>query len=108
MKKLYQINKWSVITTTALYLTFWGGILAEIVLGLIQIIISLYIIYRFHKLNRKIMTLFVIYIIATIGSVTFFSAINFKHIFMWVIVSMSLAFFHLYITFKIHKSWIHN
>ncbi len=71
MKNLYQINYWSVIFTILLSLTFWGGIIALPVLGIIQIVISVIIINRFKALDLTNRVLFISYIIITITLIIF-------------------------------------
>ena len=103
---MYQINKWSVITTTLLFLTFWGGILAELILAIIQISISIYLIIHFDTLSTINKSLFISYLILTISlSIIFYTLdCDLALMFMWIIVSMILAYFHLYLTYKIQKS----
>ena len=110
MEKLYNINKWAIIITILLYFTFWGGILAQTILGGIQILMSIYIIFQHHQLVKSTKLLFISYIILTITVCFLFKFMGennideIKLLFSWIIVTMLLAFFHLYITYKIHKS----
>lgn len=106
MKDLYNINKWSVITTIILCFTFWGGIIALPVLGIIQIGMSLRIIDSFSELNTSNKTLFIIYSIFTVSLIILFKKINVDQLllmFIWAFVSIGLACFHLYIIYKIYK-----
>jgi len=114
MKNLFEINKWSIITTFLLYLTIWGGIIAHLALGLIQILMSLIILLNFKKLSIHIKCLFIAYIFITINICLFFSfASKYKFngstiFFSWILISLLLALFHLYITFKIKKHELRN
>ena len=110
MKDLYKINSWAVLITILLYFTFWGGIIAQPILGVIQIGISLYIIGNFNQLNKFIKVLFIIYGVLTVTTVILLSLIRqrdetgFEIMFLWIIVTLCLALFHLYITYKIKHS----
>lgn len=110
MRKLYDINKWSSKITLLLYFTFWGGIMAQTLLGVLQIVMSVYILVHFNQLSRIIKTLFITYIIATISTIGLFKITSNNGgeglglMFICIIVSMILAIFHLYITYKIKKS----
>ncbi|EDP72151.1 hypothetical protein FBALC1_13657 [Flavobacteriales bacterium ALC-1] len=110
MKRLYDINKWLIISTLLLYLTFWGGILAHLLLGIIQIIMSISIMLHFSKQTYTVKQLFITYLVATVVIVSIFKIIketngeDLQLIFMWMITTMFLALFHLYITYKIKQS----
>lgn len=107
MRNLYKINSWSVLITILLCFTFWGGIIALPILGIIQICMSLQIINHFNELNKSNKILFIIYSILTISLITIFKCITADQLllmFNWVIISIGLASFHLYITHKIFKS----
>ncbi|WP_225037020.1 hypothetical protein [Winogradskyella sp. SM1960] len=110
MKYLYDINKWLIIITALLYLTFWGGIMAQVILGAIQIIMSISILVHFSEQPKLVKRLFVIYILATISIVFLFIIMTqnlnggFELVFLWLIITMMLAIFHMYITYKIKIS----
>ena len=110
MKKLYDLNKWSIIITLLLYFTFWGGIMAQVVLGAIQILMSLYILAHFRKLSKVTKALFITYAIITISITGLFRIMSNNGgeglglMFVFIIVSMLLAIFHLYVTYKIKMS----
>lgn len=110
MENLYNINKWLIIITLLLYFTFWGGIMAQIVLGAIQIIMSISIMIHFTKQLKIVKTLFIIYVITTVSIILLLRIISNKGngglelAFLWILLTMLLAIFHLYITYKIHKS----
>ncbi len=109
MKNLYKINSWCVLITILLYFTFYGGIIAQPVLGIIQIGMNLYIIGHFNQLNKFIKALFITYFVLTAAIVILLRLIaqrddtGFEIMFLWIIVTLCLAFFHLYITYKIEK-----
>lgn len=110
MKYFYDINKLLILITLFLYLTFWGGILAQIVLGIIQILMSITLIVHFKTLSKRVKKLFKAYVVTTVSVLLLFLIIGhfvtggFQVIFLWLLVSMSLALFHLYITYKIKLS----
>lgn len=110
MKSLYNINSWSILITVLLIFTFWGGIIALPILGIIQIALSLRIIEESKSLNGFIKKLFISYIITTAASILLIKYINqyyfnqLEIMFLWVIISIALAFFHLFITYKIKQS----
>ncbi|MGX1929875.1 hypothetical protein [Flagellimonas sp. 2504JD4-2] len=90
--------------TLALYLTLYLGMLFSIVLGFAQVIMSFIIIYHFKKLGEFSKLLFITYLILT-STILFLIAtdnygdINF--IMQFAVIPMLLAFFHLYITYRI-------
>ena len=53
MKKLYLINKASLIITLVLYLTLYLGLYAQIVLGALQVISALIIFLFWKKFSKK-------------------------------------------------------
>lgn len=109
MKYIYQTNKIATFVLLLISLTFWGGIIALPVLGLIQIIMCIIIFLNLSKLNTKTKRLFYGYIILTIVlAVTFklLSIYGFESIsllFKWMVVSALLACLHLYSTYKINN-----
>ena len=107
MKKLFKINKWLVIITLVLYLTFYLGALFQIVLGTIQIVMSLFIITKFNQLSKELKILFIIYCFAACA-ILFLLFTNYVNHELWIIlfliIPMLISLFHLYITFKISKS----
>ncbi|REE08672.1 hypothetical protein DFQ09_106139 [Winogradskyella pacifica] len=110
MKHFYDINKLLILITSFLYLTFWGGIMAQIVLGLVQILMSITLIVHFKALSKLVKKLFKSYVITTASFIVLFRIIGhfgiggFQFIFLWLFVSMGLALFHFYITYKIKLS----
>ncbi|WP_458627578.1 hypothetical protein [Winogradskyella sp. PC D3.3] len=110
MKHFYDINKILILSTSLLYLTFWGGIAAQMVLGLTQILMSITLIVHFKTLTQPIKKLFKAYVITTVFIIVFFRIIayfgirGFPFILLWLFVSMGLALFHFYITYKLKLS----
>ena len=106
MKRMYETNSWLVIITILLCFTFWGGIIALPILGLIQIIMSIKIIIHFKQLTKTIKILFITYIVLTISTILFLKSLPIKELaimFLFMIASLFLASFHLYVTFRINK-----
>ncbi len=104
MKNLFNINKWFVIATLILYLTFYLGALFQIVLGAVQVLMSLYIITRFKSLTPLLKQLFSIYVVLTtvvLALIFTESANNNLWIAVHLVVPMLIAIFHLYITYRI-------
>lgn len=110
MKKLYKINKWLVITTLLLYLTFYGGIMAQIVLGIVQVIMSVLILFNYSKLSISLKKLFITYLILAISAISIYiinltiGESDLSFFILFTVATMLIAFFHLYITYKIKKS----
>ncbi|WP_435623280.1 hypothetical protein [Flagellimonas sp.] len=53
MKLLHNINKWSYAITLLLYITIYLGMIAQIVLGIIQVFLAIIMFSRFSKLDSK-------------------------------------------------------
>jgi len=110
MKKIHEVNEWSVTITILLCFTFWGGIIALPILGLIQIIISLYIVFQISKLSIFNKIIFIVYILLIpISIITLGKLLKNEEsaiLFFWPIISIFLAIFHLYITYLINKDLI--
>ena len=104
MRNLYLTNKYLTIIGVGVTLTMWGGIIALPLLGFTQLIMCIII---FNKKNKK---LFYTYLLVTPTLAIVFKLVSvFSRIetllllFIWMIVSSILAFFHLYITYMIKK-----
>jgi hypothetical protein len=50
MEALHKINKWSFIITLVLYITVYSGMLAQLILGPIQLIIAAIISIKYFKI----------------------------------------------------------
>ncbi|WP_299125616.1 hypothetical protein [uncultured Winogradskyella sp.] len=107
MKHFYQINSSLIPITILLWFTFWGGMIAQTVLGIVQVAMSVSIMVHFKKLSKSIQILFTVYVILTISIIMLYRQIGnnghggIEHMFLFIIVTLLLAFFHLYITYKI-------
>lgn len=103
MKKIYIINKISFIITLVLYLTIVFGLYAQIVLGAIQVLSSLFLIIFWKKISKKSKEkIFIYWILVSIYGVCWFSDwANFDEtftiIFGVMIVPMSIATYFFYI-----------
>lgn len=111
MKNLYQINKTLVITNIVLGFTIYLGLLFLIPLGIAQIIMGIYMIYNEKKLTKKISKLLTFYILTSTSVLislffiytSFFT--NGDGLFILImIISILLAFLHLYITYLINNN----
>ncbi|WP_136465086.1 hypothetical protein [Flagellimonas onchidii] len=104
MTKLYKINLVFVILTLVLYLTVYLGLLFSIVLGGVQVIMSLIMLYNFKKLSETNKVLFIIYLIPTATILVLIATDNYgdiNYIMKFAVIPMMLAFLHLYITYRI-------
>lgn len=106
MINLFKINRVLVTITVLLCFTLWGGIIALPILGLSQIIMSCIIAMHMKRINKTTKLLFITYITSTISLILFFKTISkasLEILFLWILISIILACFHLYITYKIKK-----
>lgn len=53
MENTIKTNQWAMVITALLYLTFWGGILSQIVLGLFHIIVFLRLLKKWKNISKK-------------------------------------------------------
>lgn len=107
MKNLYNVNKWLVIITLLLYLTIYFGMIFQIVLGITQVLMSIYILSKYNGLEKKTKLLFKIYMTLTITVLSIIGSgviANTGFIAIYLVIPMLLAFFHLYITYQIKIS----
>ncbi|WP_243471045.1 hypothetical protein [Winogradskyella sp. MH6] len=110
MKRLYNINKWLIIITLLLYLTFYFGFMAQIVLGIAQITMSILILFNYSKLSISLKKLFITYLILAISAISIYvikltiDKSDFSFFLLFTVATMLLALFHLYITYKIQQS----
>ena len=110
MRNLYLTNKYLTIIGVGVTLTMWGGIIALPLLGFTQLIMCIIIFNKKNKLNKKNKKLFYTYLLVTPTLAIVFKLVSvFSRIetllllFIWMLVSSILAFFHLYITYMIKK-----
>ena len=115
MKTIHNINRWSFIITLLLYLTIIGGLLAQIVLGGIQIILAVIIISKWKKYTSTIKKhlwsygiITIIYGVSWLLDITKIfetnSMVMDPHIIYLCVVPMSIALYFVYITYKIENS----
>ena len=108
MKNLFNINKWFVIITLVLYLTFFLGALFQMVLGVVQILMSIYILTKLKNLNYYLKLLFSIYCILTSIVLILIFTVSVSHnliVAVYLVIPMLIAFFHLFITYKIRQQY---
>lgn len=110
MKKLHHINKGLIITNIVLGFTIYLGLLFLIPLGVLQIIMTINMIINEKKLNKGISNLLTIYCINTTSVLivlffiyTSFIPSNEGLLLAVILISILLAFLHLYITSLINK-----
>ena len=105
MKILHTINTWSFTITVLLYITIFGGLMAQFILGIIQVIMALYLTYQMNK-NGKIHTAIRTYwscVITYLILLFVFSNINiYPHeLLVWIylgVIPMVLAGYFVHIT----------
>lgn len=109
-RSLYKLNRNMIICNAVLFLTVYFGMLFLMVLGLFQIIASINIACELKKFTSKVKKLFIVYsaititfliLIATTSLMT--SNNDFVQFLFWLLIPVSLAFLHLYITYLIQK-----
>ena len=108
MKTLHKTNLILVIITAVLYLTLYLGMLFSMILGFVQVIMSVDILTRFGELNQKVKKLFVIYLVGTSTILTliitqFVELFKDFGLFIYFIIPSLLALLHLYITYLISR-----
>ncbi|WP_027392609.1 hypothetical protein [Aquimarina latercula] len=111
MKTIHNINKWSFIITLILYTTIIGGLLAQMALGVIQVVLGVIILFHWKKLNIKIKRHLLIYwfIVLTYGLLWTTDIFNTwrtnsmvmdPYILFICIIPMLIASYSVYITYK--------
>ncbi|WP_282165990.1 hypothetical protein [Cellulophaga baltica] len=105
MKILHTINRWSFIMTVLLYITIFGGLIAQFILGIIQVIIALYLTYKMNKngLVHKAIRTYWSYVIPYLLLLLIFSNsnINPNELLVWIylaVIPMALAGYFVHIT----------
>lgn len=100
MKKLYQFNKICLIITLVLYLTIIFGLYAQIVLGGIQILSALSLLFLWHRFNKSDKKKLLIYwLLVSIYGVGWLLKVDFNN-FWWlsiIIIPMSIATYFVFI-----------
>ncbi|WP_316636385.1 hypothetical protein [uncultured Flavobacterium sp.] len=116
MKKLKQINKIALCTTLVLFLTIYLGMLAQIPLGIIQVISAIYLsVKTYHKSNYAKKNLAIYWTLAISELVLFYleqyhfqtsnDAIEWS---LMVIFPMSIAIYFYMIMKKIVAEYEYN
>lgn len=104
MKNLFKINLTAIVITILLYITFWGGILAQIGLGALQIVCSGIILFYIKNLTQRLQWMFLVYGFLTISLLGYsFMAYN-PLMILWTL-SAIMALYFLFITYQIQKTW---
>lgn len=110
MKYIYYTNKIILITTLVLYLTYYLGLYAQIVLGIVQVISALLLLFQWELFTKKIkIKLFYYYSLVIIYGFCWFldwtlSDNDVFIILVVMIIPMSIAIYFFSILYKIYKS----
>ena len=106
MKAIYLINKWSFIITLLLYTTFYGGLMAQMVLGGIQIIFGIILLCLWNSLTKPLRmhislywTLVILYGISWLLLEPSYT--DFLFFMYYMLIPMSIAVYFVYITYLI-------
>lgn len=112
MKTVHLFNKWIYILTLVLYLTIYLGLIAQIILGILQVILAIYLLIRGWK-NTEIKEMLSLYfILISVYFLSSFTLLKYEignEIMVYLfgmILPMSIASYFVYITSQIHKK--HN
>lgn len=106
MKNLYTINSWAFIICVLISFTIYGAIIALPILGIIQIIISVKIGINFKQLPKSIKISSFIYLLSVVIALIVIKIIVLNQLlifFIWSLMAIILAGFHLAITHFISK-----
>ncbi|MFQ3239481.1 MAG: hypothetical protein ACI9NI_001787 [Olleya marilimosa] len=101
MKNLYTINSWAFIICVLISFTIYGAIIALPILGIIQIIISVKIAINFKQLPQSIKISSFIYLLSVAIALIVVKIIVLNQLlifFIWSLMAIILAGFHLAIT----------
>ncbi len=87
MKLIYYINKIILLLTAVLYMTIFYGLYAQIVLGLVQVISSIILLFFWKTIKEKQKNKIYIYwaIIIVYGSCWLMGLENNFNTFMWIL-----------------------
>lgn len=111
MKKIHTINKWAYCITLVLYLTLYLGLIAQIILGAIQIILAIFLLIRYRK-DDAAKDMLSLYAILTL----FYFLVSFTliksnvdnhliaYLFM-MILPMSIGGYFLFVTSQLNKKY---
>lgn len=101
MTNLYAINSWAFIICVLISFTIYGAIIALPILGIIQIIISVKIAINFKQLPKSIKISSFIYLLSVAIALIVVKIIVLNQLlifFIWSLMAIILAGFHLAIT----------
>jgi len=105
MKILHTINTWSFTITVLLYITIFGGLIAQFIIGIVQVLIALYLTYQMNKngLVHKAIRTYWSYVIPYLLLLLIFSNSNLNpdELLIWIylaVIPMALAAYFVYIT----------
>ena len=113
MKTIHNINKWSYGITLVLYLTIYLGLIAQIVLGIIQVLLAVYLLIRGWKNNNIKEMLGLYFVLTLIYFLASFILLSYEignEIMVYLfamIIPMAIASYFLFITSQIHKKYAH-
>ncbi len=111
MKTIHQVNFGFFIFTLVLYLTIYLGLLAQVVLGVLQLSIGLYLIsYKYREIPSEHQVQLKIYWVITtvyLVSLFFLNVFNFQSNTFWVlylmIAPMAIATYFTTVLYKLQK-----
>ena len=78
--------------------------LFQIVLGGMQVLMSIFILIKYEHLSKEVKPLFITYLIltASILTIIFSGIVKYEgYVLVYFVIPMLIAFFHLYITYEI-------
>ncbi|WP_292949963.1 hypothetical protein [Olleya sp. UBA1516] len=109
MKTVFNINKFLVIATTILYLTLYLGLYAQILLGAVQLISALGILFLWKQYNNKQQKHIILYWILTLCYGLGWLIVKdlnglFLFILLIIIMPMSLAYYFTWILNNLKKT----
>ncbi|WP_299442520.1 hypothetical protein [uncultured Aquimarina sp.] len=109
MKTIHNINKWSFIITLFLYLSVIGGLLAQIVLGVVQVILGLNLLFNWKNLSSQSKKHVSVYwmIVLLYGFTWLILDFSFRDsvgFIYFMLIPMSIASYFVYITYQIKKN----
>jgi len=112
MKEIHNINKWSYIITLLLYLTLYLGLLAQILLGLIQFSMALYVSVKTKESDPQYKNILAYWtvILVYIGLIAIYMFTDwnisnkFFGLLLMIIIPMTLGGFFLFITSQLSKN----
>lgn len=102
MNKMAVINGWDVDITMLLYITFIGGILAQIGMGVLQLVCFFILCFNYKKLNNKLRIHLSIYAISTLSLLLYASFIAPDFMILWYPSGILMLYFF-FITLQIQK-----